>query len=89
MELEWTAVRERPAEALAVGDSWINPGAGTAYSVRADGTVRGVGIAWAPPLRGTVWTLTARDGNRIEARNHLGAEQSGIVRPGQTVLVVG
>lgn len=64
----WNDLRERPARDLAVGDvflSWL--GSFTAYSTSRDGRVR-PSMGCEPP-QSAAWTVTARDGDSVTARN--------------------
>lgn len=84
----WGDVRQRSADELAVGDTWVVPGTGTAYFADKDGRVRGAGIAHELPMDGIAWTVTERDGKRITARSQTGATLSGEFPVGHRVLVV-
>ncbi|WP_030248191.1 hypothetical protein [Streptomyces sp. NRRL S-455] len=84
----WDDVRSRPADDLAVGDTWVNPGTGAAYLVGKDGRVSGAGIAHAMPMEGVAWTVTARKGKRITARSQTGATLTGEFPAGHRVLIV-
>lgn len=84
----WGDVRERPADGLAVGDTWINPGTGAAYFTGKDGRVHGAGIAHEMPMDGIAWTVEAREGKRITARSQAGATLAGEFPAGHRVLVV-
>lgn len=71
--ITWDQVKETQVSELSVGDRWVNPGMGTAWHCRPDGTVDGYRMGWNQmPLDGVAWTLTARDGDTITATNHLG-----------------
>jgi hypothetical protein len=84
----WNDVRLRPADGLAVGDTWINPGTGAAYFADKSGRVHGAGIAHEMPMGGIAWTVTAREGKRITARSQTGATLAGEFPDGQRVLTV-
>lgn len=84
----WGNVRSRPADELAVGDTWINPGTGAAYFTDKDGRVRGAGLVHEMPMDGIAWTVTAREGKRITARSQTGATLTGEFPAGHRVLVV-
>lgn len=84
----WGDVRQRSADDLAVGDTWINPGTGAAYFTDKDGRVRGAGIAHETPMRGIAWTVESREGKRIMARSQTGSTLSGEFPAGHQVLVV-
>lgn len=84
----WGDVRQRPADELAVGDTWVNPGTGAAYFAGEDGRVRGAGLVHEMPMDGIAWTVTAREGKRITARSQTGATLTGEFPAGHRVLVV-
>jgi hypothetical protein len=84
----WNDVRERPADELAVGDTWVNPGTGAAYFSGKDGRVHGAGLVHEMPMGGIAWTVTAREGKCITARSQTGATLSGEFPAGHRVLVV-
>lgn len=84
----WGDVRQRPADELAVGDTWINPGTGAAYYVGEDGHVRGAGIAHEMPMDGIAWTVVEREGKRITARSQTGATLADEFPAGHLVLRV-
>lgn len=84
----WADVRQRPADDLAVGDTWVNPGTGAAYFADKDGRVHGAGIAHEMPMGGIAWTVEAREGKRITARSQTGATLAGEFPAGHFVLVV-
>lgn len=79
----WEAVRAVPARSLAVGDVFIQPGAGTAYREAPDGRVHGIG--WEP-LDGTAWTVTARKGDTVTVRAADGREITATIPEGARVL---
>lgn len=68
---EWSSVREAPASSLEVGDQFIKPTTGSAFTSRGDGEVEGHGFQ---PLEGVKFTVTAREGNTITARDDSGRE---------------
>lgn len=81
----WSDVRKRPAEDLAVGDTWVNPGAFTVYRTDKDGNV----YPGLSPLDGYAWTITARDGDAITARRHdRSRAETAKIPEGQCVLAV-
>lgn len=84
----WGDVRQRPADDLSVGDTWVNPGTGAAYFTDKDGRVRGAGIVHETPMGGTAWTVEAREGKRITARSQTGATLSGEFPARHYVLIV-
>lgn len=84
----WGDVRERPADGLTVGDTWVNPGTGAAYFTDEDGRVHGAGLVHEMPMNGIAWTVTAREGKRITARSQTGATLAGEIPPGQRILAV-
>jgi hypothetical protein len=66
----WADLTERPAETLAVGDTFVAPGFGDAWFVGTDGSVWGAG-PWAPAAPGgTAWTVLRLDASSITARSH-------------------
>jgi hypothetical protein len=84
--ITWEQVRECPADQLQEGDTFVNPGIGTAFWTRLDGSVCGVG--WAAELDGTAWTVLRRDGEQITGRSHEGRESTARIPAGCTVLRV-
>jgi hypothetical protein len=84
----WNDVRSVPVGDLAVGDVFVQPGAGVAYYVADDGRVRGAGLAVAMELDGTAWTVTARDGSLITMRSGDGREISEVAPTSARVLRV-
>lgn len=84
----WGDVRQRPADELAVGDTWVNPGTGAAYFAGEDGRVHGAGLVHEMPMDGIAWTVTAREGKRITARSQTGATLTGEFLAGHRVLVI-
>lgn len=84
----WGDVRQRPADDLTVGDTWINPGTGAAYFASKDGRVHGAGLVHEMPMGGIAWTVTAQEGKHITARSQAGAVLSGEFPAGHQVLVV-
>lgn len=84
----WGDARERPADELTVGDTWINPGTGAAYFTDGDGRVHGAGIVHEIPMGGIAWTVEAREGKRITARSQTGATLAGEFPARHRVLVV-
>ncbi|HEX8108482.1 MAG TPA: hypothetical protein VF516_12200, partial [Kofleriaceae bacterium] len=68
---EWSNVRQIPASSLEVGDEFIKPTTGSAFTSHGDGEVQGHGFQ---PLEGTKFTVTAREGNTITARDESGRE---------------
>lgn len=84
----WDDVRDVPATSLAVGDVFVTPGVGTAYTVGPDGRVRGVGLTYALPLDGRAWTVTAREGDATTCRSSDGREVVARIPKGARVLRV-
>jgi hypothetical protein len=84
--ITWEQVRERPANQLREGDTWVDPGMGTAWWTRLDGSVCGVG--WAVELDGTAWTVVRRNGEQVTGRSHRGRESTARIPAGSTVLRV-
>jgi hypothetical protein len=81
----WADLRERPADELGVGDTWVNPDAFTVYRVDKDGNV----YPGLSPLDGYAWTITARDGNTVTARRHDRRQaETATIPEGQRVLAV-
>lgn len=67
----WNDLAQHPAEGLHEGDVFVQPEAFATYWTRSDGSVSG---GWDGP-QGTAWTVTACDGDRMEARGHDGRVQ--------------
>ncbi|ANZ13359.1 hypothetical protein O1L44_30330 [Streptomyces noursei] len=84
----WADVRRRPAADGQVGDVFVVPGVGTAYEELSDGVVRGTGVAVGMPLDGVAWTITARSGDMMTAKNHRGERHTELVKAGAYVLRV-
>jgi len=85
----WENVREVDAMAeLHVGDTFVKPGTGTAYSVHADGSVRPTGVAWEMKLDGIAWTVKARIGEAFTCQPHTGRHHTEVLRAGVRVLKV-
>lgn len=82
----WEDLRRRPLAELAIGDTWVVPGEFAAWRESDDGHVRGT-FGYEGP-RGTAWTLTARDGDRVTARSHDGREVTDTVQPGEQISVL-
>ncbi|MFJ1742456.1 hypothetical protein ACIOG4_27755 [Streptomyces microflavus] len=68
----WADIREIPARDLTVGDVFVKPGTGTAYTTSKDGTVRGAGVAFGMELDGTAWTVISRTADTATCTSHMG-----------------
>jgi hypothetical protein len=67
----WKDVRDVRAQSLAIGETFVKPGMGTAFYSGSDGRVRGAG--WQE-LDGTAWTVIAREGDVTTCRADDGRE---------------
>ncbi|MEV7814235.1 hypothetical protein AB0P05_26445 [Streptomyces flaveolus] len=84
----WSDVRKASATELKVGDTWVAPGAGTAYFEARDGRVRGAGLVHAMPLDGIAWTVMALDRGVVTARSHDGRERTEAIPADARLLFV-
>ncbi|MFI7089511.1 hypothetical protein ACIBUR_38735 [Streptomyces anulatus] len=78
----WADAREIRARDLAVGDVFVQPGTGTAYTTSKDGTVRGAGIAFGMELDGTAWTVVSRTSDTATCTSHTGRTLTDAPMPG-------
>ena len=85
----WGDVREVDArQELHLNDTFIKPGRGAVYSVRADGSVRPEGITWTAPLDGIAWTVKDRSGESFTCESHTGRIHTEALPTGARVLKV-
>lgn len=77
----WADAQEVKARDLKVGDVFVKPGMGTAYTTATDGTVRGAGIAFGMELDGTAWTVTSRTADTATCTSHTGQTLTGALMP--------
>ncbi|MFE4863213.1 hypothetical protein ACFRBW_39325, partial [Streptomyces sp. NPDC056670] len=68
----WADARQIKARDLKPGDVFVEPGMGTAYHTKSDGTVYGAGIAFAMELDGTAWTVVDRWEHGATSVSHAG-----------------
>jgi hypothetical protein len=86
-EVLWSDLRERDLGDLDVGATVMKMGAGSAwFGGRPDGRIRGA-MGWA--AMGSLWTITARDGEQFTVvRDDGQVTQTFTRRPDQTVIAV-